>query len=70
MTDYRVIVNYLPAHFEGDEKPKGGPLEIENFFVAGGQRKGLEGGQEPSKTLLGFFYKRENKSSNVRVDNI
>ena len=30
-----VLVNYSHAYFEGDEKPKGEPLEIE-FFVEGG----------------------------------
>ena len=26
---------YLPSHFEGDEKPKGVPLEIEIFLLMG-----------------------------------
>ena len=32
----KVLVYYLRADFQGGEKPKGGPLEIEIFFVAGG----------------------------------
>ena len=62
---YLLLIYYLPPDFGGDEKPKGGPLEIEKIFVEGGRRKGLEGGHlkpsSSSKTPLGFFYKRENK---------
>ena len=43
------------------KKSKGGPLEIENFFVEGGLRKGFEGGQEPSKTPLRLFNQQKNK---------
>ena len=35
-----VLLYYLWAHFEGDEKSKGGPLEIEIFFVEGVIEKG------------------------------
>ena len=31
-----VLIGYPVLHFEADEKPKGGPLEIEIFFVEGG----------------------------------
>ena len=31
----KVLIPYLHADFEGGEKPKGGPLEIEFFFVEG-----------------------------------
>ena len=31
-----VLVYYLGTDFEADEKPKGGPLEIEIFFAEGG----------------------------------
>ena len=58
-----VLVNYRRPHFQGDEKPKGGPLEIEIFFVEGGLRKGLEGGQKPSKTLLRLFNQQKTKIS-------
>ena len=56
-----VLIPYLPADFKHAKKPKGGPLEIEFFFVEGGLRKGLEGGQEPFKTLLRFFKQQKNK---------
>ena len=52
---YRVLIPYLCPHFQRIEKPKGGPLEIENFFVEGGLRKGLERGQEPSKNPLRLY---------------
>ena len=39
-----VLINYLHTDFQSVEKPKGGPLEIEIFFVEGGLRKELEGG--------------------------
>ena len=42
MSYLRVLFNYLCADFEGNEKPKGGPLEIEIFLS--GWRRGLEGG--------------------------
>ena len=51
-----VLIGYLPADFEHAKKPKGGHLEIE-FFL----RKGLEGDQEPSKTLLHFFNQQKLK---------
>ena len=41
--------------FQGGEKPKGGPLKIEKFFVEGDWRKGLEGVRsllKPSSTFL------------------
>ena len=44
---FSVLVNYLWAHFQNVEKSKGGPLEIEIFFVVGGLRRGLEVGQKP-----------------------
>ena len=30
-----VLLGYLPADFEDDEKPKGVTLKVENFFVEG-----------------------------------
>ena len=48
-----VLIGYLVSDFE---KPKGGPLEIEKFFVEGGFTKGVRGGKEPSKTLLHIFF--------------
>ena len=50
------LVYYLRADFEGDEKPKGGPLEI-HFFVEGGWRKGLEGVRMLLKPSSGFLTK-------------
>ena len=44
-------------------------MEIEFFFVEGSLRKVLEGGQEPSKTLLRLFNQQETKISNLGVDN-
>ena len=38
-----VLVGYRYADFEHGKKPKGGPLEIENFFVEGAGPY-LEGG--------------------------
>ena len=37
-----VLINYLHADFEGDEKPKGGPLEID-FFIKGVNERGWSG---------------------------
>ena len=34
--DCEVLIGYLGADFQRLEKPKGGPLEIEIFFVEGG----------------------------------
>ena len=34
-----VLVYYLHPDFQSVEKPKGGPLEIEIFFVEGGKLK-------------------------------
>ena len=31
-----VLICYLYTNFHGGEKPKGGPLEIEIFFIDGG----------------------------------
>ena len=46
-------------------------MEIENFFVDGGRRKWLDGGQEPSKTHpLGFFINEKIKFLNLGVNNI
>ena len=67
--EFSVLTYYLQPHFQSVEKPKGGPLEIEIFFVEGGLRKVLEGGQEPSKTFLHLFNQQETKISNVVVDN-
>ena len=36
-----MLVNYLPADFEDDEKPT---LGNQKFFCGGGLRKGVEGG--------------------------
>ena len=58
--DKEVLIPFGPADFQRVEKPKGVPLEID-FFVEGGLRKGLEGGQEPSKTLLHIFKQQKNK---------
>ena len=33
---YRVLFGYPVPDFQSIEKPKEGPLEIENFFVGGG----------------------------------
>ena len=41
-------------------KNQRGPLEI-GIFLLRGVNEGVGGGQEPSKTLLRYFYKRENK---------
>ena len=49
-----VLYGYLPAHFEGDEKPKGGPLEIKIFLlmaVIEGGWKGVRSLQKPSSTF-------------------
>ena len=35
--------NYSPADFEGDEKPKGEPLEIEFFLLRGVNERGWRG---------------------------
>ena len=67
--DLAVLIGYLCTDFEGGEKPKGGPLEIEFFFVEGGLRKGLEGGQEPSKTLFHLFNQQKIKILNLPRDN-
>ena len=56
-----VLIGYLVSDFHSVEKPKGKPLEIGKFFVEAGLRKGLEGGQEPSKTLLHIFFQLKNK---------
>ena len=64
-----VLTCYLWAHFQSVEKPKGGPLEIEIFFVEGGKLKGLEGGQEPSKTPSDFFSNKKIRIENVLTDN-
>ena len=55
-----VLLGYPGADFQANEKPKGGPLEIE-FFCWGGLTKGVGGGQVPSKTLLHFFNKQKTK---------
>ena len=52
-----ILMHFPPPDFEGDEKPKRRPLEIEFFFVEG-STKGVEGGQEPSKTLFFINGKR------------
>ena len=58
-----VLIGYLVSDFHSVEKPQGGPLEIEKFFVEAGLRKGLEGGQEPSKTPLRLFNQQKTKNS-------
>ena len=50
-----VLIGYLVSDFHSVEKPKGGPLEIEKFFVEGGLRKGLEGVRSPPKPSSTFF---------------
>ena len=53
----RVLVNYQSVENPKEERP----LEIENFFVEGVNEMGLEGGQEPSKTLLRLFNQQKTK---------
>ena len=40
-----VLVYYPGTDFEGDEKPKGGPLEIENLFLRGVDERGWRGSE-------------------------
>ena len=56
------VLVYYPGHFKELQKPKGGPLEILIFFIEGGLRKRLEGGQEPPKTLPHLFKQLKNKN--------
>ena len=63
-----VLLNYLCPAFEGDEKPKGDPWKSK-FFCWGGLTKGVEGGQEPSKTLHHLFIQQKNKIQNLDADN-
>ena len=64
-----VLLNYPPPHFQRDEKPKGGPLEIEIFFVEGGLRKGLEGVRSLLKPSSAFLINKKLKFQNVGADN-
>ena len=52
-------MHYLGTDFDGCEKPKGGPLEIENFFVEGVNERGWKGGQEPSKPPPPTFFQQK-----------
>ena len=57
---FSVLHYYRHLHFEGDEKSKGGPLEIEKIFVISknfllrGMRNMFGGGSGPEK----FFWLR------------
>ena len=50
-------------------KTTGGTLEIENFFVEGGLRKGLEWGSKAFLNSLRFFIIKKLKIENVPTDN-
>ena len=54
-----VLIGYLYAHFEGDVKPKGGPLEIEFFLLRGINEMGWRGLGIPR-----FFYQQKTKIKN------
>ena len=41
--DHTVLIGYRGADFEGDEKPKWGPLEIEIFLLRGVNERGWRG---------------------------
>ena len=40
---WRVLLGYRVSDFEHRKKPKGGPLEIEKFFVEGVNERGWRG---------------------------
>ena len=56
-----VLLGYVQIFKAAKDQKGKGPLEIEIFFVEGGLRKGLEGGQEFSKTFHSLFIQQENK---------
>ena len=61
-----VLVYYLQVDFLALKNQRA--LEIGNLFVKGDLRKGLEGGQEPSKTHL-LFIQQKIKFLNLLIDN-
>ena len=71
----RYLSIILPADFEDGEKPQGGDTWKSKFYLLmGGQRKGLEGRQEPSKTLFiqqqkHLFIQQRIQFLNPRPDN-
>ena len=65
----KVLLNYPPPHFQGDEKPKGGPLEIEIFFVEGVYERGWRGVRSLLKPSSAFLINKKLKFQNVGADN-
>ena len=51
--NFKELIGYRGAGFEGDEKPKGDPWKSKFFLLRGVNERGLRGvrSQEPSKTL-------------------
>ena len=47
---------YLQADFQGGKKPKGVPLEIENFFVEAVNEKGWRGSGAYCKSIAFVIY--------------
>ena len=64
-TQHLVLMDYLPADFQTVEKPKGGPLEIENFFVEGVNKRGwmeVRGFLKPYSSFL--------TNKNIKFENL
>ena len=65
------VGNYVlsTANFKGAEKPNGGPWISKICLLEANPRGLVGGGQDPSKTPIGPFYKPKNKNSKSAIEN-
>ena len=68
-TQHLVLMDYLPADFQTVEKPKGGPLEIENFFVEGVNKRSWMEVRGLLKPYSAFLTNKNIKFENRLGDN-
>ena len=67
-TNLRVLLYYLHTDFHTVEKPKGGPLEIEKFFVEGVNERGWRGVRSLLKPSSAFIINEKINFLNLVVD--